>query len=118
MSLLEMLSYRLLIRVWLQRPVKSFSHLVSNEIIIFTEVEKQTNTAILDAPHNSMGLDGVEVFTNSSGSHWTLRKLGLRLQLIQEATRKSGGVYIYSNEVSILADVTCLNSDHAKHISQ
>ncbi|KAL8776471.1 MAG: hypothetical protein Q9194_003126 [Teloschistes cf. exilis] len=59
-----------------------------------------------DAPHNSMGLDGVEVFTNSSGSHWTLRKLGLRLQLIQEATRKSGGVYIYSNEVGVLQKKT------------
>ncbi|KAL9587904.1 MAG: hypothetical protein Q9203_003282 [Teloschistes exilis] len=67
---------------------------------LFTpEVTAKTNTEIPDAPHNSMGLDGVEVFTNSSGSHWTLRKLGLRLQLIQEATRKSGGVYIYSNEV-------------------
>lgn len=65
-----------------------------------------------------MGLDGVEVFTNSSGSHWTLRKLGLRLQLIQEATRKSGGVYIYSNEVCIPANATCPNSSHANRTLQ
>ena len=51
-----------------------------------------------DAPHISQALDGVEIFTNSSASHFTLRKLGLRLQLIQEATRKSGGIYIYANQ--------------------
>ncbi|OCK86406.1 putative glutamine dependent NAD+ synthetase [Lepidopterella palustris CBS 459.81] len=51
-----------------------------------------------DAPHNHMSLDGVEVITNSSGSHFTLRKLDIRLQLIMEATRKNGGVYLYSNQ--------------------
>jgi NAD+ synthase (glutamine-hydrolysing) len=49
-----------------------------------------------DAPHIHMALDGVEIFTNSSGSHFTLRKLDQRLQLIQEATRKNGGVYLYA----------------------
>ena len=44
-----------------------------------------------------MGLNGVEVFTNSSGSHHELRKLEQRLALILEATRKSGGIYLYSN---------------------
>ncbi|KAL9040150.1 MAG: hypothetical protein Q9214_004599, partial [Letrouitia sp. 1 TL-2023] len=41
--------------------------------------------------------DGVEVFTNSSASHHELRKLDKRLALILEATRKSGGIYIYAN---------------------
>ncbi|KAK4104045.1 glutamine-dependent NAD(+) synthetase with GAT domain-containing protein [Parathielavia hyrcaniae] len=50
------------------------------------------------APHIDMALDGVEVITNSSGSHFTLRKLDTRLQLILEATRKSGGVYLYANQ--------------------
>ncbi|KAH7161466.1 carbon-nitrogen hydrolase [Dactylonectria macrodidyma] len=50
------------------------------------------------SPHIDMSLDGVEVFTNSSGSHFTLQKLDLRLQLITEATRKCGGVYLYSNQ--------------------
>ena len=35
-----------------------------------------------------MGLDGVEVFTNSSGSHHELRKLDTRINLIKAATAK------------------------------
>lgn len=35
-----------------------------------------------------MGLDGVEIFTNSSGSHHELRKLHTRVDLIREATQK------------------------------
>ena len=35
-----------------------------------------------------MGLDGVEIFTNSSGSHHELRKLYRRVELIKEATLK------------------------------
>ena len=35
-----------------------------------------------------MGLDGVEIFTNSSGSHHELRKLHTRVELIKEATLK------------------------------
>lgn len=45
-----------------------------------------------------MSLDGVEVITNSSGSHFTLRKIETRLQLIIEATKKNGGVYLYANQ--------------------
>ncbi|KAF1347440.1 NAD synthetase 1 [Lizonia empirigonia] len=50
------------------------------------------------SPHLAMSLNGVEVITNSSGSHHSLRKLNTRISLIQEATRKSGGVYLYSNQ--------------------
>lgn len=35
-----------------------------------------------------MGLDGVEIFTNSSASHHELRKLYTRVELIKEATLK------------------------------
>ncbi|KAI1174799.1 glutamine-dependent NAD(+) synthetase with GAT domain-containing protein [Nemania sp. FL0916] len=49
------------------------------------------------APHITMGLNGVEVFTNSSGSHHSLRKLNERVSLIEEATRKNGGIYLYAN---------------------
>ena len=42
-----------------------------------------------DPPHNHMSLNGVEVITNSSGSHFTLRKLNLRMQLIMEGMRHS-----------------------------
>ena len=51
-----------------------------------------------DSPHNHMGLNGVEIFSNSSGSHHSLRKLDVRISLVLEATRKSGGVYLYSNQ--------------------
>ena len=45
-----------------------------------------------------MALDGVEIFTNSSGSHHELRKLDTRLKLITEATKKCGGIYLYANQ--------------------
>ncbi|KAI9818356.1 MAG: glutamine-dependent NAD(+) synthetase [Phylliscum demangeonii] len=51
-----------------------------------------------DSPHNHMGLDGVEIFTNSSGSHHELRKLHTRVDLIRGATRKNGGIYLYANQ--------------------
>ncbi|GAA5917344.1 hypothetical protein JCM8208_000995 [Rhodotorula glutinis] len=50
------------------------------------------------APHIEMALDGVEIFTNSSGSHHELRKLRTRIDLIKEATLKSGGLYLYANQ--------------------
>ncbi|KAJ6493647.1 hypothetical protein C8R47DRAFT_1176603 [Mycena vitilis] len=50
------------------------------------------------SPHILMGLDGVEIFTNSSGSHHELRKLYTRIELIKEATLKLGGVYLYANQ--------------------
>ena len=50
------------------------------------------------SPNIRMGLDGVEVFTNSSGSHHELRKLYQRVDLIKEATLKGGGIYLYANQ--------------------
>lgn len=35
-----------------------------------------------------MSLDGVEIMTNSSGSHHELRKLNTRIELMTEATKK------------------------------
>jgi len=43
---------------------------------------------VVYSPHILMGLDGVEIFTNSSGSHHELRKLNARVELIKEATLK------------------------------
>ena len=45
-----------------------------------------------------MGLDGVEIFTNSSGSHHELRKLNRRVELIQEATQKVRSLHIFRAE--------------------
>lgn len=56
------------------------------------------------SPHNDMSLNGVEIITNSSGSHHTLRKLDTRVSLIMEATRKNGGIYLYSNQVGCDGD--------------
>jgi NAD+ synthase (glutamine-hydrolysing) len=50
------------------------------------------------SPHIGMSLDGVEIITNSSGSHHELRKLNTRMNLITEATTKCGGIYLYSNQ--------------------
>ncbi|KAJ9500036.1 glutamine-dependent NAD(+) synthetase [Exophiala xenobiotica] len=48
-----------------------------------------------------MGLNGVEVIVNSSASHAELRKLNTRLSLIQNCTRKLGGIYIYANATGV-----------------
>lgn len=50
------------------------------------------------SPHIAMGLDGVEIFSNSSGSHHELRKLNTRIELMKAATQKVGGIYLYSNQ--------------------
>ncbi|TQS37166.1 hypothetical protein Golomagni_02368 [Golovinomyces magnicellulatus] len=50
-----------------------------------------------DNPGIHMGLNGVEIFTNSSGSHHELRKLKHRISLILHCTR-AGGIYLYSNQ--------------------
>jgi NAD+ synthase (glutamine-hydrolysing) len=47
--------------------------------------------------HVEYGLDGVEIISNASGSHHELRKMDDRLGLIQNASKRNGGVYMYSN---------------------
>lgn len=44
--------------------------------------------SVLLSPHIQMGLDGVEIFTNSSASHHELRKADQRVSLIKSATTK------------------------------
>ena len=48
-------------------------------------------------PHVDYGLDGVEIVANGSGSHHELRKLDTRINLIKNASSRSGGVYLFSN---------------------
>lgn len=50
------------------------------------------------SPHIDLGLAGVEIIGNGSGSHHQLRKLHQRMDLIRGATSKSGGVYLYANQ--------------------
>lgn len=47
--------------------------------------------------HIAMGLDGVEIICNSSGSYMELRKAYVTVDLVKSATMKSGGCYIFSN---------------------
>ncbi|KAL1970772.1 hypothetical protein VTN77DRAFT_2606 [Rasamsonia byssochlamydoides] len=49
-------------------------------------------------PHIPYGLAGVEIISNSSGSHHELRKLDTRINLITQATQLSGGIYLYANQ--------------------
>ncbi|CAM6096271.1 unnamed protein product [Calypogeia fissa] len=51
-----------------------------------------------DSPHIGLSLNGVEIIANGSGSHHQLRKLNTRLELMQSAMRKVGGVYLYANQ--------------------
>ena len=51
-----------------------------------------------NSPHIYLGLDGVEIIANGSGSHHELRKLDTRIQLIRNATSKGGGIYLYANQ--------------------
>lgn len=49
------------------------------------------------ATHSELGIDGVEIIVNSSGSYTELRKADRVIRLIQNATLKAGGCYLYSN---------------------
>ncbi len=50
------------------------------------------------AEHIDAALNGVEIIGNGSGSHHELRKLDARLELMINATRKCGGLYLYANQ--------------------
>ncbi len=95
-----------------------------------------------------MGLDGVEIFTNGSGSHHELRKLYKRVDLIRSATSKVvcvcvcvcvhacvcavatdaialqvGGVYMYSNLIGcdgerVYYDGSCLIAINGEVVAQ
>jgi len=51
------------------------------------------------SPNIYLGLGGVEIIGNGSGSHWEIRKLERRVELIRSASDKSGGIYLYSNQI-------------------
>lgn len=62
------------------------------------------------SPHIALSLDGVEILTNSSGSHHSLRKLDHRLEPIKSATQKCGGIYLYANQRGCDGDRLCKNT--------
>lgn len=85
------------------QEVQGTTHVVFGDAVVSTPdtcfgAETCEELFTPNAPHIAMSLDGVEIITNSSGSHFTLQKLDTRLQLIMEATRKCGGIYLYANQ--------------------
>ena len=44
-----------------------------------------------------LGFEGVDIMSNGSASHFQLGKRNRRHELIKEATKKNGGIYMYSN---------------------
>lgn len=80
-----------------QRNVKFGDCVIeTNDTVIGTEMCEELFTP--DSPSMHLGLNGVEIICNSSASHWELRKLSRRLELIQESSKKGGSVYLYSNQ--------------------
>lgn len=51
-----------------------------------------------DSPHIGLGLDGVEIFTNGSASLFEVQKIQRRIALVNSATGRTGGVYLYANQ--------------------
>ncbi|KAJ3005622.1 UNVERIFIED_CONTAM: glutamine-dependent NAD(+) synthetase [Siphonaria sp. JEL0065] len=70
--------------------------IASKDTVIGTETCEELWTS--QSPHIAMALDGVEIFTNGSGSHHEFGKLHVRVDLMKNATAKCGGVYLYSNQ--------------------
>jgi len=55
------------------------------------------NVEIICSTHIPLGLDGVELIVNGSGSYFELRKANVAVDLVREAAKKSGGCYMFSN---------------------
>ncbi|KAF7553165.1 hypothetical protein G7Z17_g3816 [Cylindrodendrum hubeiense] len=54
--------------------------------------------AVVSTPDTCFGAETCEELFTPRSPHITLQKLDVRLKLITEATRKCGGVYLYSNQ--------------------
>lgn len=68
----------------------------TNDTCMGTETCEELFTPM--SPGIGAGLDGCEIFSNSSGSHHELRKLNTRIDLIRSETLRNGGIYLYSNQ--------------------
>ncbi|CCF58117.1 hypothetical protein KAFR_0D04690 [Kazachstania africana CBS 2517] len=80
------------------QKVVSFGDAVINTLDTCIGAETCEELFTPQSPHIAMSLDGVEIITNSSGSHHELRKLNKRLDLILNATSRCGGIYLYANQ--------------------
>lgn len=66
-------------------------------MIILTGFEICEELWCANSTHIPLSLDGVEIICNGSGSYTELRKGYVVVDLLKNATMKSGGCYIYSN---------------------
>ncbi|XP_049851953.1 glutamine-dependent NAD(+) synthetase-like [Schistocerca gregaria] len=73
-----------------------WAYLRLNDTLLASEMCEEL--FVPDSPHLSLGLHGVEIFANGSGSHHQLGKLKQRVDLIRSATVKGGGIYLYANQ--------------------
>jgi NAD+ synthase (glutamine-hydrolysing) len=78
-------------------PVKSASS-THTHMQLFHSLTLSYRLFVPHSPHIGLGLDGVEILGNGSGSHHELRKLHYRVELMTMATRKNGGIYLYANQ--------------------
>ena len=67
----------------------------TNDATIASETCEELFTP--QSPNIMLGLEGVDIITNGSGSHWQIGKYKYRHDLISSATKRNGGVYLYSN---------------------
>ncbi|KAG0453761.1 hypothetical protein HPP92_025065 [Vanilla planifolia] len=72
-----------------------FGYIQFQDVAVAAETCEELFTG--GTPRVKLAYNGVEVFTNASGSHHQLRKLNVRIDAIKSATRLCGGVYMYSN---------------------
>jgi len=70
--------------------------LAFKDTVLATETCEELFTP--NSPNIYLGLSGVEIITNGSGSHHQLRKLNKRIDLMKSATSKGGGIYLYANQ--------------------
>lgn len=54
-----------------------------------------------ESPNIQWGLEGVDIISNGSASHWQMGKRLYRHNLIGGATSKNGGAYMYSNMLGV-----------------
>ncbi len=93
----------------------------TNDTVLGTEKCEEMFTP--KNPGIDMALNGAELLGNGSGSHWQIRKLQRRLELIGGATSKAGGVYAYSNFVGgdggrLVFDGSSLIAQNGKVLAQ
>lgn len=84
-----------------EAPIGDFM-LEANGVILGSEKCEEMFTA--NNPGIEMSLDGADMLANGSGSHWQIRKLNTRFNLMMNQTAKAGGVYAYANSVGVAGD--------------